>query len=269
MSDYKIIFIDIDGTLRNSEKKVTPKVAETIKRAVEYGLIICICSARYRKYTMLVSQEANASGYIISSNGSDVYNYQTGKTIFNKSIDKSIVKELYALAESYQAVIALDNDGERYANKIRHPERELLIDDLDKVLNNCHVAQCVINDPDDEKIRKIIEIVKQYKTIEIKNLTKYLIDPSVERPPNFFCDVGVPDINKGTGIKELLNYLQIPKEQAVAIGDGLNDLDMFSQVGHKVAMANSIKQVLDAADEIVPSNNEDGVAVFLEKLINK
>ena len=266
---YKIVFIDIDGTLRNKAKQVTAVTADSIRRAVESGLIVVICSARYRKYTMLVSLEANASGYIISSNGSDVYNYKTEETIYNKSIDKETLKRLYDLALKYDAVIDLDNEGDRYANIIRHPDRELLIDDFDKVISEHNVTQCVINDPDDEKIRKVIDEVKQIDTVEIKNITKYLVDPTVERPPNFFCDIGVPNVNKGTGIKELLDYLKISKDEAIAIGDGLNDLNMFSEVGYKVAMANSIQAVLDVADEVTLSNEDNGVAAFLDGLINE
>ncbi len=271
MNNYKIIFIDIDGTLRNNKKEVTPYTAKVIKNAVNYGLLIVLCSARYRKYTIGVSIESNASPLIISSNGADIYNYETHNTIYTKKLDSNTIKELYELATKYDTAIGLDSDVDRYVNRIRHPEREILIDDLEKVIAEHDITQVVLHDPDDIKVRKVIEELKRINNnkIEIKNVSKYLVDSSTQKPPNFFCDVGPKNINKGTGIKELLNYLQIPKEQAIAIGDGLNDLDMFYNVGYKVAMGNSIKQVLDASDEITLSNEENGVAEFLNKLIKK
>ena len=271
MQKYKIIFIDIDGTLRNNKKEVTPYTAKVIKQAVDAGLIIVICSARYRKYTQDVSIESNASPYIISSNGADIYNYKTNETIFNKNIDKNVLKKLYDIVVKYDAFIGLDTDGDRFVNKIRHPEREVIIDDLDNILNSYSITQCVLHSPDSEKVRHMIDEVKNLNEpqIEIKNTTKYLTEPVGDPPPNFFCDVGNSTTTKGTGITYLLNYLNIPKEESIAIGDGLNDLLMFDSVGYKVAMGNSISQVLNAADEVTLSNEEDGVAKFIEKLINK
>ena len=271
MQDYKIIFIDIDGTLRNNKKEVTPYTSQIIKQAVEAGFIIVICSARYRQYTIDVSKKANASPFIISSNGADIYNYKTNTTIFNKNINPEIIKKLYDIVIKHDAFIGLDTDGDRYVNIIRHPEREVIIDNLDRILNTYKITQCVLHSPDSEKVRSMINEVKNLNEpqIEIKNTTKYLTEPIGTPPPNFFCDVGNSQTTKGTGIKILLDYLNIPKEQSIAIGDGLNDLLMFNSVGHKVAMGNSISQVLNEADEITLSNEEDGVAKYIEKLINK
>ena len=77
------------------------------------------------------------------------------------------------------------------------------------------------------------------------------------------------DSNKGIAVKKMLEILNIKKEEAIAIGDDNNDLSMFEQVGYKVAMGNAINIVKEKADEITLSNDEDGVAVFLEKLLKE
>lgn len=266
----KAIFIDIDGTLRNSKKEVTDYTAKIIKKAVDNNYLIVICSARPRLYTADVSKKANASQYIIASNGGDIYDYKEQKVMYEEPIDNEDVIKLYNIAIKSGACIDMDTGDLRYTNRIRHEDREVLLEEpIEEFLKNHEVIQCVINDPDDKKISGVIPEIESIQGVEIKNRTKYLIDNTVERPPNFFCDVAKKTINKGTGIEHLCKILNIDKDDTIAIGDGFNDLFMFEKVGYKVAMQNSIAEVIKNADQIIHSNDEDGVALFLEELMSK
>ena len=84
-----------------------------------------------------------------------------------------------------------------------------------------------------------------------------------------FCDIANINSNKGNAVKKLLEILNISKNEAIAIGDDNNDLAMFEQVGYRVAVDNAIDVVKEKANEITLSNDDDGVAVFLEKLLKK
>ena len=84
-----------------------------------------------------------------------------------------------------------------------------------------------------------------------------------------FCDIANINSNKGSAVKKLLEILNIKKEKTIAIGDDINDLSMFEQVGYKVAVDNAIDIVKENADEITLSNDEDGVAVFLDKMLKE
>lgn len=84
-----------------------------------------------------------------------------------------------------------------------------------------------------------------------------------------FCYIANIDSNKGNAVKKLLEILNIKKEETIAIGDDINDLSMFEQVGYKVAVDNAIDIVKENADEITLSNDEEGVAVFLDKILEK
>lgn len=84
-----------------------------------------------------------------------------------------------------------------------------------------------------------------------------------------FCDIANIDSNKGIAVKKMLEILNIKKEETIAIGDDNNDLSMFEQVGYKVAVNNAIDIVKEKADEITLSNDEDGVAIFLDKLLKE
>ena len=89
----------------------------------------------------------------------------------------------------------------------------------------------------------------------------------MQRLKTVFCDIANLNSNKGNAVRKLLEILNIPKEDTIAIGDDNNDLSMFEQVGYRVAVDNAIDIVKEKADEITLTNDEDGVAVFLEKLL--
>ena len=94
-----------------------------------------------------------------------------------------------------------------------------------------------------------------------------MLDAAFKEDRSVFCDVANIESSKGNAVKKLLEMLNIRKEEAVAIGDYINDLSMFEQVGYKVAVGNAVERVKEKADEITLPADEDGVAVFLEKVL--
>ena len=113
----------------------------------------------------------------------------------------------------------------------------------------------------------MIPIIEKIENVEIKNRHKSLLDDKFKDDNTIFCDIANINSNKGNAVKKLLEILNIKKEETIAIGDDNNDLSMFEQVGRKVAMNNAIDLVKEKADEITLSNDEDGVAIYLEKLL--
>ena len=113
----------------------------------------------------------------------------------------------------------------------------------------------------------MIPIIEKIENVEIKNRHKSLLDDRFKDDNTIFCDIANINSNKGNAVKKLLEILNIKKEETIAIGDDNNDLSMFEQVGRKVAMNNAIDLVKEKADEITLSNDEDGVAIYLEKLL--
>ena len=117
------------------------------------------------------------------------------------------------------------------------------------------------------KWKKLIPKIEKVENVEIKNRHKSLLDDKFKDDKTIFCNIANIDCNKGNAVKKLLEILNIPKNDAIAIGDDNNDLSMFEEVGYKVAVSNAIDIVKDKADEITLSNDEDGVAIFLNNLL--
>ena len=93
LDNVKVIFIDIDGTLTNRKKEVTTYTSEIIKKVVEKGIKVIICSGRGNQYVEDKSRIANASSHIISSNGAQIYNYYTKEILYKSVINKEVLKE--------------------------------------------------------------------------------------------------------------------------------------------------------------------------------
>ena len=237
---YKAIFIDIDGTLRNNKREVTKRTMEAVKKTVESGILVVICSGRPRKYTEDVSRKACASNYIISSNGCSIYDYAQKQVLYENIMDKKACVELYKISEQSGIRFIMNVGDGRVVSELHSKDNleEKLSTDIETFVNNNNV-------------------VHQHKS---------LVNPEAPKEGSIYYDVSNVGINKGTGIKKFCEILNIDLKDVIAIGDDKNDLPMFKMAGLSVAMGNATGEVKEHADQITLSNEEDGVAVFLEKL---
>lgn len=266
----KAIFIDIDGTLRNSERNLSSRTINAVKRVTDKGILVILCSGRPRKYTEQISRECFASKYIITSSGGMIYDYEENKVLYVNEMNKEALIKLYEIANP-EDVRYIMNVGEgRVVNKVKHADQEIQLDeDIKDFVYNNPVVQCTIADSDFDKIKNLIPKIDKVKNVEIKNRHKSLLDDKFKDDKTVFCDIANINSNKGNAVKKLLEILNIPKEDTIAIGDDNNDLSMFEQVGYRVAVDNAIDIVKEKADEITLSNDKDGVAVYLEKLLEE
>ena len=264
----KAIFIDIDGTLRDSNRKLSSRTINAIKRITDKGILVILCSGRPRKYTEQISKECFASKYIITSSGGMIYDYEENKVLYVNEMNKEALIKLYEIANPEDVRFIMNVGEGRVVNKVKHANQEIQLDeDIKDFVYNNPVVQCTIADSDFDKIKNLIPKIDKVENVEIKNRHKSLLDDKFKDDKTVFCDIANINSNKGNAVKKLLKILNISKEDTIAIGDDNNDLSMFEQVGYRVAVDNAIDIVKEEADEITLSNDEDGVAVFLEKLI--
>ena len=263
----KAIFIDIDGTLRDSNRNLSSRTINAVKKVTDKGILVILCSGRPRKYTEQISRECFASKYIITSSGGMIYDYEENKVLYVNEMNKEALIKLYEIANP-EDVRYIMNVGEgRVVNKVKHADQEIQLDeDIKDFVYNNPVVQCTIADSDFNKIKNLIPKIDKVENVEIKNRHKSLLDDKFKDDKTVFCDIANINSNKGNAVRKLLEILNIPKEDTIAIGDDNNDLSMFEQVGYRVAVDNAIDIVKEKSDEITLSNDEDGVAVFLEKV---
>lgn len=262
--EKKLIFIDSDGTLKNSDGIISEKNKKMIKKNIEIGNKIFICTSRPRYQTLEVMNDSGASDIIISSNGSEIYDANNKKIIFNSYIENKEVLKLveYAFSNDLRLILTLE-DFEYVTKEIRTSKQKLLNKlDYKTKLNNCQIKQCMFIDKKQDLILEIKKIVSLNEKLRIVDE----INENSLYEEKWFS-LANKDCSKGNALKILANYLNISIDNTIAIGNDKNDLSMFKEAGLSVAVENAALDIKNNVDYITLSNDDDGVASFLEKLL--
>lgn len=266
--DYKIIVLDLDGTLTNKDKIITPKTKEMLMKAQKQGTLVVLASGRPTYGVMPLAKELELEaygGYILSFNGGIIINCRTREVVFASQLPVEANKRIVDLAVD-QGVNILTYKGDRIITMdgaCPYVEKEAFI-------NKLEVAQIedfrnYVNFPvpkflmlDDGDFLAMVE--PRVKAALGKNFSVYRSEP-------YFLEILPKGIDKAQSLERLLDRVGLTKDQMICCGDGYNDLSMIRYAGLGVAMENAVLPVRNAADYITKSNNEDGIAHVVEKFI--
>ena len=264
---YKLIAIDMDGTLLREDKTISDRTKKAIQMAHEKGVKVVLASGRpieglerYLKELNLCSDE----DYVLSYNGSVVQNVGTREVIAQSALKGKDLKYLYELAQKLGVNIHAFSKEGCITPKIN--EYSL----VEGRINGIDVKEVDYDTIDmDEDIIKIMMVDPEEILEEaIKNLPPEVYEAyTVVRSAPFFLEFLNKASGKAVGVKALSEHLDIQREEVMCIGDAGNDLDMIEFAGLGVAMGNAFEEVKKAADYITASNEEDGVAEVIEKFI--
>ena len=267
--EYKLLALDLDGTLTNSKKQITPHTLETLIRAQqEKGLKIILASGRP---TYGVAPLANAlqldkfGGFILAYNGGEIINWRTHEIMYKNLLDHDVLPYLYECAKKNDfAIVTYENEyvlTEKPDDEYVLKEALLNVMKIKKVDNFLEavrhpIAKClIVGEP-------------THLAILEKEMQEHLKDRmGVFRSEPYFLELVPKGIDKARSLSVLLEELELKREELMAAGDGFNDLSMVRFAGMGVAMANAQDVVKENADFITLSNDEDGVAYAVEKFI--
>ncbi len=256
-----LIAIDSDGTLRHDDGTISDRTKNIISKLVDQGNYVVICTARPRYHTKKIADESLASQIYISSNGTEIYDNYKKELVFAAYIEKNNCIELYNYAKENNIRIIFVVDETEYATHfIRNDKQKLLSNEIDmyKFFEENKVKQCMILDNDRDKIEEF-----KKHTIEI-GLTINNFSNSHEKEQWF--SVINSNSSKGQALLILSKYLNIPIKNTIAIGNDYNDIPMFEIAGISVAVNNSNNDIKAHADIVIKSNDDDGVAEYLESI---
>ena len=257
-----LIAIDSDGTLRRSDGTISSRTKKAVSKVLEKNNIIVICTARPRYYTLKVSKDAGISDYLISSNGTEIYDNIKKEIIYSVYLSNKICKKVYEDAKSLNLRVMFASENTEYVTKFTRNSSQVLLNDNNKeVLLNENIKQIMIIDKDKDTIKKYKKELEKVKEIN-------LVDSSREDKEEIWFSMISSKASKGNALKILAKYLNIPIKNTIAIGNDNNDISMFEVAGTKVAVANATNDLKQYADIITKSNNSDGVAFFLESLLD-
>lgn len=271
MSKYKIVFVDIDDTLNPANKKTSTRTIDTMTKLKNKGIIVVANTGRSNKYAINKSKEANLSQYVISSNGAEVYNYEKNEVIFQKNIPESLIKKVYEYCETVKLTLILNSLDKRFANTTNYDyndEPVIPIKNIDDVLKKYPINQMIIISKNYDRMLVLPNLFKaKFPSLKTIHSSIALVDQKPVKGKQYYHDLVMQNTSKSTGIVELLDYLKIDSEQAIAIGNGYDDICMCDVVGTSVAVDNANPLMKETATMKTASSADDGVAMILEKLI--
>lgn len=265
---YEILILDIDGTLTNSKKEVSPKTLDAIIRAQEEGIKVVIASGRPTAGINKIAKTIKLDeygGYVLSYNGAKITNFQTGEVVYNETLPEEMIPSIYEEAiDSHVGIITYEGNDAIAGNGIdKYNELEARINGIG--LREVKDFSNYITFP----INKCLLTGEPEHMAEVEQKMKERFGNflNIFRSEPFFVEVMPQNIDKAYSLGKLLKHLDLERSQMIACGDGFNDLSMIKYAGLGVAMANAQEVVKQAADYITLSNDEDGVAKVIDKFM--
>jgi len=289
---YKLIAIDIDGTLLNSCGEVTDRNKQAIQKALDKNIDVVLTSGRMPKAILPIANEINSNKYLISGNGASIYDIKKEEVIYNNYMSKKKVLEIIDICEKNSMFYNIYTNNSiltkslnynilfyHNENKKNYEDKKIkinVIDDMYNYIKNYDgddLLKITICDCDKMIFNSIINKLKTIRDIdvlEIGHMSRKIIKHGTDELEisYFYTEITNKNVNKWSAIQELIKILKITKDEVIAIGDNINDKEMIANAGIGIVTGNSSPVMKKIADSVVSNNDESGVAEAIDKYIN-
>ena len=266
----KLVAIDMDGTLLNSNHQLSEKTIETIKTKSAEGMKIVLASGRPLVGMLKEVEQLGLTtdhDYIISYNGALAVNSATHQPFVEHALSYDDLISLHNLSvevqthqhfEDLEAIYTPHREINEYTvHEASLTKMPLIYQPIDEIDPNTSICKLMFIDPEEEITRVMEEIPASY-------YEKY----NIVRSAPFFLEFLNKEASKGLTLKNLAEKLGIDQSEVMAIGDNENDISMLEYAGIGVAMENATPKTKTFAQKITLTNDEDGVAYALENFTN-
>jgi Cof subfamily protein (haloacid dehalogenase superfamily) len=275
LNKYRLLSLDIDGTTLNSKGEITPRVRAAIARAQHAGMIVTLATGRSLRAALPVAEQLAISGPLILSNGALVLSPLTGDSFLHLPLDRTVaVRAARTLHELGLMVCANPSElsgpdlfhdrapaaPEQAQVLRREPEYVRQVPDMAGFLTRNQVLKVMTVDRT-APVQMAAERLRQTLAGDFSVLV------ADEAPGYKLLEVAPAGVSKATGLQRLADLYGIDPGEIIAFGDNFNDLEMLRFAGMGVAMGNAPDAVKRTARMVTATNDEDGIAVFLEQQI--
>ena len=266
---YKLLVLDVDGTLLNDAKEISKRTLAALLKVQQMGVRIVLASGRPTYGLMPLAKMlelGNYGGFILSYNGCQIINAQNGEILFERRInpemlpylEKKARKNGFALFTYHDDTIITDSpENEHIQNEARLNDLQIIKEEEFSAAVDFAPCKCMLVSDDEEALLGLEDHWK-------RRLNGAL---DVFRSEPYFLEVVPCAIDKANSLGALLEVLGMKREEVIAVGDGVCDVTMIQLAGLGIAMGHSQDSVKACADYVTASNEEDGVAVAVEKAI--
>ena len=275
---YKMVCIDMDGTLLSKRKTISDESKKVIKEVNEKGIKVVVTTGRLYNNAAYYSNFIGASDAVIAGNGAVIREKNSDEIIFQSDIDINVCKRLLIIAKKCGIILHMHTMNEILTNSyisnviarvvlpgIKDSDFPIKIttikgeDNWDNELKNYKgkITKCItfsVSPKKTEMFRK-----------ELDNINEIVYYSSGHRS----IEINAKGVSKGNGVKILAEHYGISRDEIICIGDNENDISMIEYAGLGIAMGNGIRELKEKANYITDTNDNDGVRKALEKFILK
>jgi len=270
--DIRLIALDLDGTVFDDEKRISPRTLAALRAALDKG--VTVIPATGRSVTGVPKEFLTMPGvrYALTSNGATVTELATRRPVVQQMFAPELAEQVYSLVEPYESLLSVFIDGEVYttaeniakaASMVPPNLRSYFQKNRDIVPD---MVQAMREKPD-----KIEKFSIMYRDLATRDKAWHAVEAHCRVECTTSLDrnleINAPGVTKGSGLLALARELGLRREQIMACGDSGNDLAMIEAAGLGVAMANGTEPIKAAAQYITLDNNHDGVAAAIEKFV--
>ncbi len=259
----RLVATDLDGTLLRDDGTISPRTGAALARLRQAGLTLVLVTARPPRFLRRLAASAALTGLAICCNGALVYDLDRGIVVRHTPLGGEIAARLVAgLREAVPGVCFAVEAGERYGSEPAYAALDGALVEPDGPTGD---ALALCRGP----VTKLIVRHPDFAAEALLPLVRRLAgaDAAATHSGTAFVEVASADVHKATALAALCAERGVSAEATIAFGDMPNDLPLLAWAGHAVAVANAHPDVLRVADEVTLTNQEDGVAVVLERLL--
>lgn len=266
---YKLLVLDVDGTLLNDEREISKRTLAALLKVQQMGVRIVLASGRPTYGLMPLAKTlelGNYGGVVLSYNGCQIIKAQNGEILFERRInpemlpylEKKARKNGFAIFTYHDDTLITDSpDNEYIKNEALLNNLKIIREDEFSTAIDFAPCKCMLVS---DKEEALIELEQHWEKRLAGTLDAFRSEP-------YFLEVVPCGVNKANTLGALLEHLGVTREEVIAVGDGVCDVTMLQLAGMGVAMGHSQDSVKVCADYVTASNEEDGVALAVEKLI--
>ncbi|MGA2798667.1 MAG: Cof-type HAD-IIB family hydrolase [Thermoguttaceae bacterium] len=274
---YRLLAIDIDGTLVNSRDELTHDTQEALIRAGRAGIQVVLATGRRYSRTLHLVEPLGIDVPLITASGALVKDPKDHRTLHKTTFDPQLLRQILKLIDQggYDPLLCADTFAEGFdfflaRQKVKTPE---LQEYLDLNPNDGRIWPNLINDPPPDvflvftmgsKDQMLIMEQILHGTLSGRICTHVLRSP---RYRGFLVEIAAAGVSKWSGVKRLAESLGIEEASICAVGDDVNDIPMIRAAGLGVAMGNALPEVKAAADRVAPTHDQNGLVRVVEWLL--
>ena len=273
MPQIKLVALDLDGTLFNDQKQITPRTRAAIEAALQQG--VTVVPATGRAVCGVPEQITAIPGvrYALTSNGAAVVDLQTGQKLVDLPFDAALALRVYDVIEPFGGALSIFIGGKSYTTQQNAAENMALVPpNLQRYFRDTRIEVADMRQTLREHAHEVEKFSILYPDEAVRTAAWQAVAaacPEVEITSSLErnMELNAPGVSKGPGLMALANALGLDRREVMAVGDSGNDRTMIELAGLGVAMGNATDEVKQAADAVTADNEHDGVAQAIERYV--